>query len=84
MDVRDKAKRDAALQESLRAATIEQVAWVNPDTGNSGSIKPLNEVRLEGSGPLCRDFEESYTREGNTVTTKSRACVNKDGTWVMR
>lgn len=85
LDVRDKAKREAALQESLKTASAnEQVAWINPDTGNSGTIKPLTEARAEGSGPVCREFEETYTREAKTVTQKSRACLNKDGTWVMR
>jgi surface antigen len=85
LDKRDKAKREAALQESFKTAQVnQQVAWVNPDTGNSGTAKPLNEAQAQGSGPVCREFEESYTREGKTVTYKSRACLNTDGTWVMR
>jgi surface antigen len=44
LDARDKAKRDAALQDSMKATGPDQhVTWVNPDTGGSGTITLVNQ-----------------------------------------
>lgn len=54
--------------------------WENPDTGNSGSVRPTRTYQTEG-GYFCRDFEEFLNVDGNTATYDSHACRADDGVW---
>jgi surface antigen len=81
-DERDRVRRDQALSESLGAAKSKQVkSWKNPDTGNSGTIVPLRTGAKSATQQPCREYEETYTRSGETIRQVSRACLRPDGTW---
>ncbi|MFI4985853.1 MAG: RT0821/Lpp0805 family surface protein [Alphaproteobacteria bacterium] len=85
LDARDRARREAALQSSLASAQPNQKAdWSNRDTGNSGTITPLNTYTVPATDETCRDFDETYTRDGNTTSQRARACLGPDGNWVVQ
>jgi surface antigen len=74
--------RNAALVRSLQTAKTNQtLTWTNPKTGNSGTIKPLSGYTKAANSQSCRDFGESYTRDGHTYTQQSRACRDPNGEW---
>jgi len=83
-DERDRARRNQALSESLATAGSKQrKSWVNPDTGNSGTITPLKTYTKPATKQSCRDYEETYTRGGETIRQVSRTCLRPDGTWQL-
>lgn len=85
LDARDKAAREAAVRDSLDSTSANRaIAWVNPDTGNSGTLTPVTTSPRRDLQQGCREFEETFTREGNTYTKMSRACLRPDGTWAMQ
>jgi len=82
MDERDREERNAALLKTLQTSANEHPRhWKNPTTGNSGTIKPLSGYTKAANAETCRDFEESYTRDGKTYTQTSRACRDANGQW---
>jgi len=77
----DLALQDAAIQRGLDRLPNDGVEpWKNPDTGNSGSVKPVASFM---DGELrCRQFELEIV----TVQTRQRvlkACRQPDGTWKL-
>lgn len=81
LDERDRRMRDAALAASLESRRDVVREWRNPETGNSGVIKPLSGYTKTANAQVCRDFNESYTKDGTTRTEQSRACRDTDGKW---
>jgi surface antigen len=57
-------------------------AWVNPDTGHSGSVTPTK-TYISSSGAPCRDFTQSITVDGERENIQATACRQPDGTWQM-
>jgi surface antigen len=79
-DERDRAQHAQAVSNSL--ATTRPKRWVNPDTGNSGTIVPLRSYTKPATGQRCREYEDTYNRDGKTTSQISRICLSPDGTWV--
>lgn len=81
-------EHDRELAETTAQDTLENnesgttSTWRNPDTGNSGSIRPGNTYSAE-NGEDCRDFESSVNVEGETETATGRACRQIDGSWLI-
>jgi surface antigen len=83
LDVRDRERRQAALNASLAAKeSTRQTNWTNPQTGNSGSITPVSSYTDPKTGYPCREYNETYVREGHTYTQRSTACRTASGDWV--
>jgi surface antigen len=65
--------------DSNTAAATE---WHNPDTDNSGRIEPL---RTYVGGPqhnqTCRQFRETYFKNGEPVVAVEQECLNAQGQW---
>lgn len=73
--------QDAAIQSALNHLPNQgEERWENPETGNSGVIRPVASYM---DGELkCRNFE----LEVKTVTERKRlfkACREPDGTWKL-
>lgn len=70
------------MQLGLETGSDGAVArWSNPETGNSGAIKPLRTYQTQG-GYFCRDFEELLNVDGNVaVYEDNHACRADDGVW---
>ena len=85
LDVRDRERREAALNASLKAKTShKETHWKNPKTGNSGTITPINYYTDPQTNRACRDYDETYTRDGQTYTQRSSACRDASGNWVAK
>ena len=84
MDDRDRAAREAALKQALQTSENNKPhTWHNAKTGNSGSIKPLSGYSKSPSAKTCRDFTETYVKEGKSYEQTSRACRNANGEWEL-
>lgn len=82
MDERDREERNAALLQTLQTSANDHPRhWKNPKTGNSGTIKPVNGYTKVANAQTCRDYTETYTREGKTYTDNARACRDANGQW---
>ncbi len=55
-------------------------AWVNPDTGASGSVTPT-ETYISQSGLPCRNFTQTITVDGQRENIQANACRQQDGSW---
>ncbi|WP_162600636.1 RT0821/Lpp0805 family surface protein [Paraburkholderia sp. C35] len=84
MDDRDREARQAALQQALQTSQNNQPRqWKNTKTGHSGTIKPLNGYAKSPSAQTCRDFTETYQRDGKQYEQTSKACRNANGEWQL-
>ena len=73
------AERNA--QETLEYQPIGATSsWVNPDSGNSGSITPTATYRSE-TGRYCREYQETVTVGGELQSAYGTACRQPDGSW---
>ena len=81
MDKVDQMKLSQAYQKSLeQSRSGEQTTWVNPDTGNSGSIEPIRTYQTS-TGKYCREFQQSIIVGGKTEQGHGTACRQPDGSW---
>jgi len=55
-------------------------AWVNPDTGASGSVTPTS-TYISQSGLPCRKFTQTITVDGQREDIPATACRQQNGTW---
>ena len=81
LDAADKAFMNRTTQESLEYSKSGATSsWRNPDSGNSGTVKPI-QSHQKASGEFCRTFEQTIYVSGKAETATGRACRNLDGTW---
>ena len=55
-------------------------AWVNPDTGHTGSVTPTR-TYTSSSGDYCREFQHKVQIGGETEHMYGTACREPDGSW---
>ncbi|OAN46685.1 hypothetical protein A6A04_06165 [Paramagnetospirillum marisnigri] len=82
-DKADKEKADEAFEKAHAAPVGQQVAWSNPETGNSGTVTATREGKDE-TGNTCREYESSITVDGQDQTVKGIACRQTDGSWAAK
>jgi surface antigen len=81
LDKADQAYAAESYQNTLEATpTGETSAWVNPDSGNSGSYTPTKTYQVD-SGQYCREFQQTITVGGETEDAHGTACREPDGSW---
>ena len=56
-----------------------KIGWENPETGHSGSVKPISTSKKDGQ--TCRKTRFFNSAEGLTAIQIHRLCKQKDGTW---
>ena len=84
LSCKDQEMATTTAQKSLETQpTGEQIAWKNPDTGNSGTVTPVR-TYYQADGTPCRDFQQIVTADGETVQLEGTACRQKNGTWVVQ
>jgi len=84
MDERDREAHEAALKQALQTSENNHPkTWHNAKTGNSGTIKPLSGYTKSPTAKTCRNFTETYVKEGKTYEQNSRACRNANGEWEL-
>ena len=84
LDERDRLLMGRSTQKTLeRGKTNVASKWVNPDTGNRGTITPRRtyRVRRGATTSYCREFQQTITVGGKTERAYGRACRQPDGSW---
>ena len=81
LDKADQAYLVNNAQSSLESTpTGMSSSWVNPDSGNSGSLTPTN-TYATASGQPCREYHSTVTIDGQTEVVYGTACREPDGSW---
>ena len=81
-------KADIAYAERNAQETLEYQpsgatsSWVNPDSGNSGSITPTATYQSTG-GEYCREYQQTVTVGGEQQSAYGTACRQPDGSWKL-
>jgi hypothetical protein len=69
------------LQGALENNRTNQAStWVNPDTGDSGTVVPVRTYE-NGQGRPCREFQRTIIIGGREEQGYGTACRQTDGTW---
>jgi surface antigen len=68
------------VEKTSVVAPTTQVAWTNPETGNSGTISDLVPSRAANGAP-CRDFRTTVATIGGVRLFAGRACQGYVGPW---
>jgi surface antigen len=83
LDRRDQQMHaERAQYAAANAPPGETVEWVNPETGNRGTVRPTSRAYRGTDGRQCRNFTETVTlKDGRSETINGRRCQNADGSW---
>ncbi len=83
LDKADIAYAERNAQETLEyQQTGATSSWVNPDSGNSGSITPTATYQSAG-GEYCREYQQTVTVGGDEQSAYGTACRQPDGSWKL-
>ena len=83
LDKADQAYAERNAQQSLEHQPTGQTStWVNPDSGNSGSITPTRTYQASG-GEYCREYQQTVTVGGEQQSAYGTACRQPDGSWKL-
>ena len=83
LDKADIAYSERNAQETLEyQPTGATSSWVNPDSGNSGSITPTATYQSTG-GEYCREYQQTVTVGGEQQAAYGTACRQPDGSWKL-
>lgn len=79
------APEQQAMEDTLQYTlennrTNEAGAWVNPDTGRSGSLLPVRTFQNE-DGQYCREYVTTIFIDGEEQQGYGTACRQPDGNW---
>ena len=84
MDAADRREAYHATQYSLeKNPSGTEAKWHNPDSGNNGSVTPLNSYQ-EPNGRYCREYSNQVTINGHTEQAHGTACRQPDGSWQIK
>jgi surface antigen len=71
----------AAVSRALEGVPSGQaVDWRNPDTGTSGTVRPVRTYKSK-SDHWCREYEETILRDGTVEHRRGLACREGNGDW---
>lgn len=59
----------------------QQIAWNNPQTGNSGTITPIREGTSQTTGWYCREYQTTVRIGRRDEQAYGTACRQPDGSW---
>lgn len=80
----DRADRLAMQQNAQYALeytrTNQATGWRNPDTGNYGSVMPV-ETYQTSAGQYCREYLQTVVIGGQQQQAYGTACRQPDGSW---
>lgn len=80
LDEKDKMYAGRTTQDALESGRTNRVSeWRNPDSGNSGTIKPIK--TYETDGRYCREFVQTIRIGGKVQEAYGTACRQPDGSW---
>ncbi|GGD08116.1 RT0821/Lpp0805 family surface protein [Aureimonas glaciei] len=73
--------RNAVSSANLAAASEKPMAWANADTGASGVITAIHEVKA--GDMICRQFRTSRQRYDGVAVYDGEACTKGRGEWTL-
>ena len=83
LDKADQVYAERNAQQTLETAPTGTTAtWVNPDSGNSGSVTPTATYQSAG-GEYCREYQQTVTVGGEQQSAYGTACRQPDGSWKL-
>ncbi|WP_157944637.1 RT0821/Lpp0805 family surface protein [Mangrovicella endophytica] len=80
----DQLSDQRTVRNAVSAAALADVgslAWANADTGASGVITAIREVR-DGNN-ICRSFKTSRQRFDGIALYNGEACTKGEGQWTL-
>ncbi len=81
LDKYDQAMMENSTQYALESSVSgEQTQWVNPDSGNSGTVVTQTAYRND-AGQYCREFQQVVMVGGEEHEAYGTACRQPDGAW---
>ena len=80
LDKADLAYANQAFETAHDAPVGETIAWNNPESGNSGTYKPVRDGYADG-GEYCREYQQTIIIDGRQEIAYGTACQNPDGSW---
>jgi len=80
LDKADIAYAQRANTQAHTAPIGEEIAWSNPETGNSGSVIATNEGQ-DSTGNYCREYQQTIYVGGRQEQGYGIACQQPDGSW---
>lgn len=75
------AQQRVASQQATSHRHYQSVAWTNSNSGNHGTITPLNSYTDPASKELCMKYADAASEGDKTTTSEGRVCKQPDGTW---
>lgn len=81
LDRADQLAMQRSAQYALEyAPTRQSTTWRNPDSGNYGSITPI-ETYQASTGQYCREYLQTVVIGGQPQQAYGTACRQPDGSW---
>lgn len=80
LDRADMMYAERATSRAYTAPIGQSVSWNNPQSGNYGTVTPVNDYTAN-NGSYCREYQQTIYVDGQAQTGNGRACRNADGTW---
>lgn len=80
LDKADLAYANQAQNQAYNAPIGQTINWNNPQSGNRGTITPVNDG-YRSSGEYCRQYNQTIYVDGQTQTATGTACRQSNGTW---
>jgi len=83
LDRADQLMMERNAQYALESTrTNVATTWRNPDTGNYGSITPVETYRTS-QGQYCREYTQTVFIGGQARQAYGTACRQPDGSWMI-
>jgi surface antigen len=83
LDRADQLAMERNAQYALEnTRTRVTTTWRNPDTGNYGSITPVETYQTR-QGQYCREYTQTVVVAGQAQQAYGTACRQPDGTWLI-
>jgi surface antigen len=80
LDEKDKNYHQEASSQALEYNQNGHISrWVNPDSGNSGSVQPIRTFQRDGL--YCREYRQTIAVGDKKEDGYGTACRQPDGTW---
>ncbi len=77
----DVAAYDATAKTAIAQARDGEIrGWSNPDTGNSGIIRPVRTFVAQ-NGATCRDYRSTFSFPDGAMSAEGTACRQANGDW---
>ena len=83
LDEADRIRAQQAMNQAHAAPIGQQIAWNNPNTGNSGTITPVRDG-TSGGGQYCREYQQTIVVGGKSEQAYGTACRQPDGSWEIQ